>query len=215
MWGDGMPVPERLRTAAPAEEFEMNTEQGSGSVPPAADPARIEKSPKKEPKKRRKLTVGQAFARLLIKAAVVVAVTVLLVTVVGGVFICHTNDMYPAVRDGDLVITYRLGKCHTGDIIAYKHDGDTLFGRIVAEPGDEIYMDGDGNYTVNGTMPYETIFYETKAREMSPVTYPLTVREGEFFLLVDAREEGLDSRAIGPATETMGKVVLLIRRRGF
>ena len=167
------------------------------------------------PAKRPPMTLGQRFLRLLIRVAVLAAVITVLVTVVGGVFICHTSDMYPAMRDGDLAITFRLGTIHSTDIVAYDYDGKTCFGRVVGEPGDEIYIDETGEYTVNGTHPYETIFYETKVRESDRMTYPYTIAEGEYFVLADARDQGMDSRSIGPVTELKGKVVLLLRRRGF
>ena len=161
------------------------------------------------------LTLKQRLIRLLIRIAVLAAVITILVTVVGGVFICHTSDMYPALRDGDLAITFRLGTIHTTDIVAYDYEGKTCFGRVIGEPGDEIYIDENGEYTVNGTHPYETVFYETKARESDRMTYPYTIAEGEYFVLADAREQGMDSRSIGPVKELKGKVVLLLRRRGF
>ena len=175
-----------------------------------------EKQGKDRPaKKRTPPTLKQRLIRLLVRIAVLAAVITILVTVVGGVFICHTSDMYPAVRDGDLVITLRLGTLHSTDIVAYDYEGKTCFGRIVGEPGDEIYIDENGEYTVNGTHPYETVFYETKVRESDRMTYPYTIKEGEYFVLADAREQGMDSRSIGPVTELKGKVVLLLRRRGF
>ncbi len=175
------------------------------------------KAAKAAPPKKKKLTVGMALAFLLIKIGVVAGIVVILVTVVGGVFICHTNDMYPAVRDGDLLITFRLGTYRTGDIVAYDYEDNTLYGRIVCEPGDEVYLDEDGTFTVNGNTPYEAIFYRTEPRDMSPVTYPYVVGSDEYFLMVDAREEGLDSRALGAVEKSRlkGKVVLQLRRRGF
>ena len=166
-------------------------------------------------KVRRKRSLKERAIRLLIEIGIIALVIWLLVTKIGGVFICHTSDMYPSLRDGDLAITFRLGKLHSGDIVAYDMDGTTCFGRIVGEPGDEIFIGEEGEYTVNGTRPYETIFYDTRARESDSMTYPYTIREGEWFVLADAREQGLDSRNFGPVTKLKGKVVLQLRRRGF
>ena len=163
----------------------------------------------------RKQSVARALAKLLVKIGVIAAIVAVLVTVVGGVFICHTNDMYPSLRDGDLAITFRLGEYRTGDIVAYEQGDNTLFGRIVGEPGDIVNIDTDGNYTINGIAPYETIYYKTALRESDTMIFPYTIREGEYFILADAREDGLDSRNIGPVTTLKGKVVLQLRRRGF
>ena len=52
--------------------------------------------------------VWKALLRLVIKIGVVCAVAALLLHFVFGIFAVHTNDMYPAVRDGDLCITDSL-----------------------------------------------------------------------------------------------------------
>ena len=167
------------------------------------------------PRKRKKRTLKQRVIALVIKLGIIVLVVWILLTYVGGVFICHTSDMYPSLRDGDLVITYRLGPYKSGDIVAYDYQGKIFFGRVVGEPGDEIFMDESGTFTVNGLMPYETIYYTTQVRDSDSMTFPYTVREGEYFVLADAREQGIDSRNFGPVTDMKGKVVLQIRRRGF
>ena len=169
----------------------------------------------KKPARRKKKSLAEAILALVIKVAIIAVVVVLLVTVVGGVFICHTSDMYPSLRDGDLVITFRLGGYRSGDIVAYRYDGETYFGRIIGEPGDEVIIDKEGNFTVNGLAPYEMIFYETKARDSDSMKFPYIVQEGEYFILADEREQALDSRNFGPVEQLMGKVVLVIRRRGF
>lgn len=170
---------------------------------------------KKKPARRKKKSLAEAVLALVIKVAIIAVVVVLLVTVVGGVFICHTSDMYPSMRDGDLVFTFRLGGYRSGDVVAYRYDGETYFGRIIGEPGDEVIIDKDGNFTVNGLTPYETIFYETKVRDSDTMKFPYIVQDGEYFILADEREQALDSRNFGPVTELMGKVVLTVRRRGF
>lgn len=175
-----------------------------------------QKPEKKKPvRKRKKKTLKEAVLLLGIKVLVIAAVVFLLVTVVGGVFICHTSDMFPSLRDGDLVLTFRLGGYHSGDIVAYEQDGETFFGRIIGEKGDRISIGKSGEYTVNGIAPYETVFYDTVSRESDTMQYPYTVAEGEYFVLADAREQALDSRNFGPVRKLMGKVILVIRRRGF
>ena len=177
--------------------------------------AEVKQGKSRPAKKRTPPTLKQRVIRLAIRVAVIAAAAWILTHIVGGVFICHTSDMYPAVKDGDLVITYRLGTCRSTDIVVYERDGKDFFGRVIGEPGDEIDIDENGTYTVNGTRPYETVFYETKLRPSDTQTFPYTVKEGELFVLADAREEGMDSRNFGPVTETKGKVVLTLRRRGF
>lgn len=182
--------------------------QDIASPPPKAES-------KKGGKKKKEITLKDRIRHLVIRIAVIGIVVWLLTNVIGGVSICHTNDMYPSLRDGDLVITYRLGTYRSGDIVVYSYEGKDCYGRIVGEPGDEIFIDESGVYTVNGLRPYETIYYDTKTRESDTMQYPYTIGEQEYFVLVDAREDGFDSRNIGPIKELKGKVVLQLRRRGF
>lgn len=165
----------------------------------------------------RKESVGRAALRLAIKLACLAALAAALLTFVLGIFVVHDNDMYPAVRDGDLCITYRLKSPGYGDVVAYRAAGERHFGRVVGLGGDVIDISADGRYTVNGGAPYETIYYVTRSAEDSPVAYPLTVPEGELFLLNDLRDNTGDSRTYGtiPETAADGCLALLLRRRGW
>ena len=162
-----------------------------------------------------KKKTSKALVRLLAKIFIIAMVATVLLTVIGGLFISHDNNMFPGVGDGDLAITYRLGAYHTGDIVVYEMDGKNHFGRVVATAGDTVDINEDGQYKVNGMVPYETIYFETKPAESSIITYPYTVKEGEVFILNDFRDNDSDSRLFGSLSHLKGKVVLLIRRRGF
>ncbi len=157
------------------------------------------------------------LVRFLLKLASIGLAVWLLLTFVLGVSVCHTNDMFPAVRDGDLVITLRLQQPEKGGIVAYRHDGRRAYGRVVATAGDVVDIGEEGGYTVNGAVPYETVFYETYRAEGGAVEYPYTVGEGEVFVLCDLRENLRDSRAFGAVSleDTEGSLVLLLRRRGW
>lgn len=155
----------------------------------------------------------KALIRLIIKLIVISIISLILFTFIIGVHVCHSNDMAPMVKDGDLVITYKIDKPYKDDIVVYRKNGKKYFGRIVAVPGDTINFDESG-YLVNGSYPFETVFYQTTIGS-GDIVYPLTLGEGEYFVLADYRIEGLDSRTIGTIKDIDGKVVLLLRRRGF
>lgn len=47
--------------------------------------------------------------------------------------------MKPAIKDGDLVMYYRLDKRFiSGDVAVFKDDGRTTVGRVVAVAGDTV-----------------------------------------------------------------------------
>ncbi len=198
-------------------EEAVEAEPDSGETP--AEEQKPEEAPPQPPKKKKKTKKQKLIAslvRFIIKLAVLALTAYILLTFVVGVFVNHSNDMYPSVRDGDLVITLRVKNSVYGDVVAYTVNGTRHFGRVVAMGGDEVYIDEDGRFTVNGYSQVETIYYETKPAE-GGVTFPYTVGEGELFILNDLRDNVTDSRTFGsiPAQNVEGSIVLSLRRRGF
>lgn len=156
-----------------------------------------------------------ALIKLLVKILSIIAIVFILLHFVFGIFVCHDNNMFQKVGDGDLIITLKVEKSYSGDIIAYRQDGKVHFGRVVAVDGDTVNIT-DTNYTINGTNPYEVIYYKTLPNG-DKVKYPLELSEGKYFVLNDMREDMNDSRTFGTIDKKdyLGKVVLLLRRRGF
>ena len=135
------------------------------------------------------------------------------------VFLLHRNQglgMFPAIRDGDLVLAYRLQQEYVKeDVVVYRLDGQLRLGRIAARGSDVVMMDDSGSLLVNGNPQSGEILYPTYAREND--TYPLRVQEGTVFVLGDYRTQTQDSRDFGPIPldDIQGKVITLIRRRGL
>ena len=147
-----------------------------------------------------------------------VAAVIAVLSFVIAVTIVHDTDNFPAVKDGDLVIAYRLTGVYTGDLVLYESDGKIRAGRICGVAGDEINIPvNDIYYMVNGTIPYEVIYTDTRRAGKSTVKYPFVVPDETYFILNDNRDETSDSREFGviPKSNILGKVVLTIRRRGF
>ena len=154
---------------------------------------------------------------LLIKIAVIATCAVLLFTFMFGIYRCADPYMYPSIRDGDLVVFYRLDKRYSrSDVLVAKYQGMTMSLRVVAIEGDLVDIREDGLY-VNGSLQFEAGVYERTERFSEGVDFPLTVGEGEIFILGDSRENATDSRIFGSVkiADTYGKVITLIRRRGI
>ena len=168
-----------------------------------------------EEKKRPSL--GLDLLLLLVKLLMVAAVFAILLFFVFGIMRCPDLSMSPAVKDGDLVIYYRLDKSYAAnDVIVVDMDGELSVRRVVAVAGDTVDITEDG-LVVNGAMQQEANIYEETNRYEEGVDFPLTVREGQVFVLGDSRENSTDSRIYGPVDihETKGKVMTIIRRRGI
>ncbi|MCI2207131.1 MAG: signal peptidase I [Atopobiaceae bacterium] len=167
---------------------------------------------------RPRTTLVQDILRLLIKVGVIVVVAGALVTFVFGLWRCDTGDMDPSVRDGDLVLYYRLDRDYEqDDVLLMDVDGKVSVSRVIGVAGDVIDMTDDG-VTVNGGAPVGIDTYGQRTYAVSAdVTFPLTVGQGQVFVLGDARESAVDSRSLGcvDVSDTSGTVVGILRRRGI
>lgn len=135
---------------------------------------------------------------------------VFLITQVSG------NAMFPAVKDGDLVIGFRLQQEYAkNDVVIYTVDGELHIGRIAARATDVVSLDDSGTLLVNGTAQSGEILYPTCAKEGQ--NYPYTVPEGHVYILGDFRTQTEDSRDFGsiPLENVQGKIITILRRRGL
>lgn len=181
----------------------------------------------KEPKKGK--STGNASAskpyrstrRLLIGFLAELAAAALILWAALSFVICvrihYGNNMFPAVRDGDLVVTLRPQRPFLNAVVLYEQDGATRLGRVVGMNGHVIDISEDGALRVNGVPPAEEVFYPTKPAENTELTYPYTVGEGQVFLLNDYRTDTNDSRTFGAVDlkDVKGPLLLSMRRRGF
>lgn len=126
------------------------------------------------------------------------------------------SGMFPALKDGDLVIAFRLQREYQkNDVAVYTAGGETRVGRIVARGTDVVTLDDSGTLLVNGTPQSGEIMYPSYAKE--GLEYPFWVPEAHVFLLGDYRTQTEDSRDFGPIPleEVEGKVITILRRRGL
>ena len=167
--------------------------------------------------RRERLILRGELWSLLLRTAVLVLAGGLLFT---HVFLITQNSglgMFPALKDGDLMIVFRLQQTYErDDVITYRAEGRRAVGRIVAFGGDVVDLGEDGSLTVNGAALAGEILYPTYPREEG-LAYPFTVPQGCVFVLGDYRTQALDSRDYGPISlqDVEGKVITLLRRRGL
>ena len=162
-----------------------------------------------------KQELKRGYLSLLFKLAVTAAVLVLFFSFVCLLWRVQGQEMFPAVRDGDLLLASRLDKQYSrGDVVIYEAEGQRHAGRIVARESDRLEITKDGNLTVNGAMQSEAVFYPTQAEQED---FSVQVPEGCVYILGDHRDACRDSRDFGPvpAEHVKGKVFGLLRIRGF
>lgn len=173
---------------------------------------------------KRKLSRATRKTCLLVgKCTVIVAVGYILANYVFGFCYIRGNYMFPSIRDGDAIISYRLAPIVLNEVVVYlsPEDGTKRVGRVVGREGDMVNLNEDGELLVNGAVAVEEIFYQTLPFEGSMVEFPYRVPQGEVFILNDYRSiddtSARDSRSFGsvPEENLQGKAWLLLRRRGF
>jgi len=133
--------------------------------------------------------------------------------------ICRNGDesMNPAIRAGDLVIYDRLTQeYHTGDVVVIKQDGDRQIRRVAAVSGDVVDVTEEG-LNVNGYQQQEADIYTETLPYKNGIEYPLTVGEGQIFVLGDNRISAEDGRIYGTTDlkDVQGVVMTVIRRRNI
>lgn len=167
-------------------------------------------------RRRERLLLAEDFRSLVVRVAVLVAAGWLLFTQVFLITQTRGQGMFPALKDGDLAIVFRLQEDYAReDVITYTVEGERYFGRIIARETDVVTLDDGGSLMVNGTTQSGEIMYPTYAKE--GIEYPYRVPNGCVFVLGDYRTQTMDSRDFGPIPmeDVEGKVITILRRRGL
>ena len=164
------------------------------------------------------VSIWKELLMLLLKIASIIIVTLLLFTFLFGVVRYQDPFMAPAIRSGDLVFFYRYKQ--TGylpqDAIMLEYDGEKQVRRVIAMAGDTVDITEDG-LVINGALQQELNTWQKTERYKEGVDFPLTVPEGEVFVLADSRADAADSRVYGcvKIDYTQGKVMTIIRLRNI
>ena len=163
------------------------------------EPDQLAKEMKRERYRRR----FQKLLRSTVNALIVVAaVAALVATLVLPVLQIAGTSMEPSLYDGDFVLLVKTSKLDNGDLCAFYYSNKILIKRVIAKPGDYIWIENDGTVFLNGNALDEP-YVQNKALGECDVEFPYQVPEGCYFLMGDHRETSIDSRssAIGCVKE--------------
>ena len=177
-----------------------------------------------ELKKRHRRRMRALRSFLFRIAALALVIYVLFFHIV-GLAIMPNRDMYPRLDGGDLLLYYRLEKNPKAqDLIVFDKNTESggeaklLVCRVIAAPGDTVDVSEENGLSVNGNSVIESnIFYPTKPYDEGISEYPIKLGEGEYFVLADQRNGGMDSRYFGPVRldEIRGIVITVLRRNNL
>jgi signal peptidase I len=183
----------------------------------------VEGNKEQEPNKEQELNKEQEpnpikiILSAFLKLGILCLTIVLLFSFAFGIAQVKGQTMYPSIRDGDLMLYYRLQSDYDiGDVVTFKIGEYRRNARIVAKGGDVVEVNDNGQLLVNGNVQQEEIFYSTDSLT-DGVTYPYTVEEDSYFVLGDYRTVSIDSRSYGAVSnkDIDGKVITIFRRRGI
>lgn len=169
-------------------------------------------------------TIGKAKSQMrslhfsLLSILIIIVLVWLMLGVVFGIMKAPSNDMSPRVDYGDLLLYFRFDRKFDVNEVVVINKNDTIYlGRVIAVGGDTVDITDEAHLIVNGNAIKEPKIYYTTPRYEGYEEFPQTIPEGEYFILVDRREGGEDSRYYGTvkAKEIKGSVVTLIRRNNL
>ena len=186
-----------------------------------------------EIRKRKRRRVRALMSLLLRTAALALVVYILFFHIVGLTTMPGT-DMFPRVGAGDLLLFYRLErnpKAQDVVVIDKPVNGDNSAAsagngeaavrrfvcRVIAAPGDTVEITEEHGLKVNGNTLAETGITQVTHPYEGYTEYPVVLGEGEYFVLSDSRNGGVNSRCFGPVTqdEIQGVVITLLRRNNL
>ena len=155
---------------------------------------------------RFRATVRSTFLSLVVVAAVAVLVAVLLLPILR----IYGKSMNGTLDSGDVVVSVKTTSFKTGDVIAFYYNNNILVKRVIANPGDWVDIDRDGNVYVN-KVKLEEPYLQEKAYGETNIEFPYQVPDGKIFAMGDNRSVSIDSRntSIGCIAEEqiVGKIV--------
>lgn len=150
-----------------------------------------------------KVQKRREWKRFLVECVVVVAAVYIIFHYCIGLAFVSGHSMEPSLKDGELVVFYRLDQAYQpGDIvIIHRSDNIEYIKRVVAEPGDTVELSEEGALLVNGEEEEGLAGMGKTLPVQDGVEFPYAVPENCYFVLGDNRENSLDSRSFGVVKE--------------
>ena len=168
---------------------------------------------------REELSKSKNGIRRFVRTSFIIVISLwIMFSFIIGVDTVGTYDMSPALNLGDRIVYSRVDKKPVArDVIVFKKDGNVCISRVVAIPGDTVEITEQGFVKINGNQIIEDKIYSQTYPYTDYMTYPITLAQGEYFVLGDNRKTGVDSRYYGTVQEKeiLGTLLLVIRQNNF
>lgn len=164
-------------------------------------------------KERYKSNYGRVLRSTVFSLLVVAAMAVLIAVLLLPVLQINGTSMTDTLHNEDIVIAVNSSKFKTGDVIAFYYNNNILIKRVIANSGDWVDIDEDGNVYVNNILLDEPYLKEKALGECN-ITLPYQVPDKKCFVMGDHRSTSIDSRnsSIGCIGEdaVVGKIIFRV-----
>lgn len=164
---------------------------------------------------KNKKNIFKEFLGYLIVAIIAVVFSIVLRIFIIEPYIVPTPSMSPTLLVGDRVIVnkleYKFGSVKRGDIVAIFSplEKKNLVKRVIGLPGEEVSFTEDGELYIDGTLLEEDYLPDSVYPSYSDNSFE--VKDGQYFVMGDNRNNSADSRIFGPISldKVFGKVIFI------
>jgi len=107
------------------------------------------------------------------------------------------KSMEPTLKNGSLLVstnTFKEKDLSNGDIIVFEHADVQMIKRIVASPGDEIWIEEGTIYVNDQPSPYQL----GQIDESGILSDRIYIKANEYFCIGDNYKNSIDCREFGP-----------------
>ncbi|AHF58924.1 TPA: signal peptidase I [Streptococcus suis] len=154
-------------------------------------------------------TIRSTVFMLVVVAAFAVLIAVLFLPILR----IYGNSMKGTLNSGDIVVSVKSNDFESSDVVAFYYNNNILVKHVIAEAGDWVDMDKQGNVYVNNQRLDEP-YLANRDYSHTDIEFPYQVPENRIFVMGDNRKESIDSRnnAIGTVSneQIVGKLVFKI-----
>ncbi|MDI9236824.1 signal peptidase I [Streptococcus suis] len=154
-------------------------------------------------------TIRSTVFMLVVVAAFAVLIAVLFLPILR----IYGNSMKGTLNSGDIVVSVKSNDFESSDVVAFYYNNNILVKNVIAEAGDWVDMDKQGNVYVNNQRLDEP-YLANRDYSHTDIEFPYQVPENRIFVMGDNRKESIDSRnnAIGTVSneQIVGKLVFKI-----
>lgn len=164
-----------------------------------------------------KKSIKEDLMFLVVKILIFLALLGITFGIIFGICRVSGNAMDPACKNGDLILYYRLQESYQAKaLVVIEKDGERQIRRIIAKEGDTVDITESG-LEINGYLQQENNIYTDTLPYQEGIHFPVTVGQGEYFVLGDNRTNAKDSRIYGTVKQEEIKdgVMALLRRSGM